>query len=227
MGQKGKVTTMVKISIITTSGTYAVFTNTAAKLIADSSVLSYLTAAWNAYGRSASVYVDDSRVFLDKPGAAFTFSTQANLSDAVAWTAFLVSLDSSTPPGPPLPPTSTHPLPGTLPVYRMVLETKPGQVDTGASYSGCSRSNSMACQPIQFASIQDAVEYAYAHNEIPYRVFSAEESWQTIEGVLPLDTSRILGPAGSDSGAGGIFSSPGAVLLIGAGLLLLAGRGTR
>lgn len=66
--------------------------------------------------------------------------------------------------------------------YRLIIPTSPGRVDTGATYAGCSQSNPNACQPIQFADIQTANDYAVAHNEIPHLVGSPEEAWAIVEG---------------------------------------------
>lgn len=77
--------------------------------------------------------------------------------------------------------------------YRLILQTAPGRVDTGATYPLCSRSNTDACKPIQFATIQDAVNYANAHNEIPLQVSSVDEVWAIVEGRIPVNEANVLG----------------------------------
>jgi hypothetical protein len=78
-------------------------------------------------------------------------------------------------------------------VYRLILATTPGRIDTGASYPGCAQNNTQACIPIQFSTIDDAVNYAKSHNEIPVQVASADEAWKIIAGAQPINPSQILG----------------------------------
>ena len=81
-------------------------------------------------------------------------------------------------------------------IYRLILVTSPGRVDTGATYPGCSRSNTNQCRPIQFASVDDAVKYAKEHNETPVQVHDVEEVWGIVEGRIPISESAILGGIG-------------------------------
>jgi len=73
----------------------------------------------------------------------------------------------------------------TYTVYRLILETSPGRVDTGATYPGClprgTASDVALCDPQQFASTADAFAYAAAHNEIPVIVASAEAGYVIAE----------------------------------------------
>jgi hypothetical protein len=91
-------------------------------------------------------------------------------------------------------------------VFRLILQTAPGRVDTGATYSGCNRSNPNACQPLQTATIQAAVDYAHAHNEIPVRVSSVDEAWNIAEGKQPIQQSQIITGSGGDLMS--LFSDP-------------------
>ena len=77
-------------------------------------------------------------------------------------------------------------------IYRLILATAPGRVDTGASYPGCAQNNTGACIPIQFSTIQDAIDYAKAHNEVPVQVASADEAWKIIAGAMPINPSQVL-----------------------------------
>lgn len=123
---------------------------------------------------------------------------------------------SDTPP-PIIPPDKDtnggfHFMPGK--VYRLILESAPGRIDTGASYPLCSRSNPDACKPIQFADVETAVNYAKANNEIPVRVNTADEAWAIMEGSQPIDEANII--------TGGLLDNP-AVLVAGLiGILFVA-----
>lgn len=77
-------------------------------------------------------------------------------------------------------------------VYRLILAFSPGRVDTGATYPMCSRSNPDACQPVQFQTVEDAIAYAKAHNEIPVRVADENEAWAIIDGSVPIHESNIM-----------------------------------
>src|SRR5262245_4320838 len=89
-------------------------------------------------------------------------------------------------------PLPSSPTPAPQPVYRFILVTAPGRVDTGASYTGCAQNNTQACQPVQFATLQNAIDYAKAHNEIPVQVSSAEEAWRIVAGAQPINPNQIL-----------------------------------
>lgn len=67
-------------------------------------------------------------------------------------------------------------------VYRLIIPTSPGRVDTGGTYPGCSLDNQPACRPYQFGSIQEAYDFAAANNEIPQLVGSADEAWDIVYG---------------------------------------------
>lgn len=81
-------------------------------------------------------------------------------------------------------------------VYRLIMVTAPGRVDTGATYPLCSRSNPDACQPIQFTTVGEAVSYAQQHGETPLQVNNAEEAWSIVEGKAPINPEHILGQGG-------------------------------
>ena len=76
--------------------------------------------------------------------------------------------------------------------FRLILETAPGRVDTGATYEGCSSADPDACMPVQFASVAEAVDYAYKYGEMPMLVNSAEEAFAIAEGRLIPDESKVI-----------------------------------
>jgi hypothetical protein len=67
-------------------------------------------------------------------------------------------------------------------IYRLIVETAPGRVDTGANYPGCSPENPNACDPRQFATLDDAYAYAEQRGEEPYVAGSVEEVWDIVAG---------------------------------------------
>lgn len=108
------------------------------------------------------------------------------------------------------------------PIYRMILESGPNRFDTGASYPGCSAANPAACGPVQFSSMAAAATYAYAHNEIPYLVRSADEAFAIAEGrTIPSPSNVIPPPAPADAAGAGATVSTLAL----AAIALLAAKG--
>lgn len=77
-------------------------------------------------------------------------------------------------------------------VYRFFIETAPGRIDTGASYPACSRANPSGCNPVQFATIQDALDYAKSKGETLVKAASGDEAFDIIEGKQPLNTANIV-----------------------------------
>lgn len=75
------------------------------------------------------------------------------------------------------------------PVYRLILQTAPGRVDTGATYPGCTREQPDLCYALQFATVQEAFSFAAGHNEIPRIVQSADEAFNLAEEE---ERSRLL-----------------------------------
>lgn len=110
------------------------------------------------------------------------------------------------------------------PVYRFILEltNETGTVyGTGASYPACSRSNPDGCEPIEFTSLQAAIDYAESQGEIPVMVDSEETAWRIIEGAQPITEDMLLTGGFSLAGMGG----GGMLLLFGIGAaFLLKGR---
>src|SRR5262245_6548132 len=111
-------------------------------------------------------------------------------------------------------------------VYRLILRTpRPGisypegvSYDTGATYAGCAQNNTAPCDPQQFNTEQDAINYANSRGEIPVRVSSVEQTWEILEGRQPITDNMVI-----DSGFS-LSSITGSPLLIGAlaiGALLL------
>jgi len=80
-------------------------------------------------------------------------------------------------------------VPGT--VYRLILKVPAGYA-TGATYPGCSRYNADACDPKLFTTMAQAIDYAHSRNEIPYQVYSEDESWAIVTGSLHPDPNRPL-----------------------------------
>lgn len=107
-------------------------------------------------------------------------------------------------------------------IYRLILKSAPGRYDTGATYPTCSQANPSGCQPQQFATLADAVNYSYAHNETPVWTTTANEAWAIVAGTQQINTADIL-PAGTTADPGGsLFGmDTTTLLLIGGGLLLL------
>jgi hypothetical protein len=95
-------------------------------------------------------------------------------------------------------PTINTGIPSTSPdniqstVYRFILQTPdltfPNgyRFDTGANYPACSSVNTSACQPQQFATLDDALAYATAHSEVPVMVQSSAQVWDIIAGNEPV-----------------------------------------
>jgi len=110
--------------------------------------------------------------------------------------------DTSSPGGPTILPgdTSTGRTFQMGEVYRLIIVSEPGRVDTGALYPGCSRSNPDACKPMQFASIEDAVAYSKANNEIPYLVNTIDEAWSIVDGSQAINPAQVI----SDGAGGGV-----------------------
>lgn len=80
-------------------------------------------------------------------------------------------------------------------VFRLILETEPGRVDTGATYPDCTLADRNSCLPAQFLgpnAFQDAVNWANAHNEIPVRVVNADHAWSIINGSQPITDDMVI-----------------------------------
>jgi hypothetical protein len=166
---------------------------------------------WAQYKQDVQAGID--RNWSDEIVAATSSRTDLTPQQQAALHTAQSSAPSQSPAGTPAAPR---------PVYRMILDSGGGRVDTGATYPGCSAANPSACGPVQFASILDAVTYAYAHNEIPYMVASADEAFGIAEGrILPTPANIIPPPSGPAPGVAGADMST----LILAGLALLAVRG--
>lgn len=82
-------------------------------------------------------------------------------------------------------------------IYRFILYDPSSDPNnpyaTGASYPGCSQTNTVNCQAKSFPTQDAAVAYALAHGEIPYLVLNANEPWAIINGTEAIDPTRILG----------------------------------
>lgn len=128
----------------------------------------------------------------------FGISTSAGTaaSNSVVAAAIAPSLTPGTPgavpPGSTVGQTAT-PLGQTV-IYRFILQdTTTGVFHTGANYAGCSQVNSALCDPQDFNTLQDAVNYANSRGETPYIVGSAAEVWSIINGTTPINPAQIYG----------------------------------
>ena len=86
-------------------------------------------------------------------------------------------------------------------VYRFILMS-PGRADTGAGYPGCSPNTQNRCDPRGFNgpdALQQAISYAYTHNEVPVQVSSQQEAWDMLSGKTAITSASIL------SSGGGLF----------------------
>ena len=89
-------------------------------------------------------------------------------------------------------------------IFRLILFTprpgmnypEGGSWDTGATYGGCSKANTAACDPQQFNTLQDAVNYAHAHNETPVRMSTEAEVWAVLDGQKPITDDMIVTDGG-------------------------------
>lgn len=126
-----------------------------------------------------------------------------------------VSLPSGTGQGP-----SSNLTRGLEQLYRFILPMGHTYA-TGANYPGCSQSNTANCDPQSFADLQAAINYAINRGEIPYRVLSAQEPWDLINGVTSIDPSRIYNADGTTGSAG---FGLGTIALLAIGAFLIARR---
>lgn len=105
----------------------------------------------------------------------------------------------------------------TYPIYRLIIETSPGRVDTGATLPGCSIDHPENCNPRQFSNTPDAFAYAASRNEIPVIVPSADEAWAIVDAenrARQLQT-QYTGPSASPAplpGQGGPLPSDGGIV---------------
>jgi hypothetical protein len=100
-------------------------------------------------------------------------------------------------------------------IYRFILHdpsNPDGPWSTGANYSGCSKVNTALCDPRAFPTEQSAIDYAVAHNEIPYLVLTGDEVWGIMNGSIPINQERIL--TGSSLNWGVVALVAGAAYLL-------------
>lgn len=113
----------------------------------------------------------------------------------------------------------------TYPIYRLIEETSPGRVDTGATLPSCSIDHPENCDPRQFADTAGAFAYAASRNEIPVIVASAAEAWNIVEAenrARQLHT-QYTGPSASPAPTTGQGGAPtGIVATLEANPALLA-----
>lgn len=88
------------------------------------------------------------------------------------------------------------------PMYRFILANQTGTYDTGANLAGCSKATPNVCDPRQFGSLYDAVQYAVRRGEVPYLAANEDEVWAIIGGVIAASPQQIVNP-GSVAPPGG------------------------
>lgn len=110
---------------------------------------------------------------------------------------------ATTAPTPAAPPAAAVPQ-GVI--YRLILAEPDGTFATGANYPGCSQTKTSLCDPQTFNSLQAAVNYALAGNEIPVLVTSESQAWNIVAGNATPSPAQILTPAPASSSS----SSPAA-----------------
>ena len=96
------------------------------------------------------------------------------------------------------------------PLYRLIIETSPGRVDTGVTLPLCSVDHPENCDPKQFACTKDAFDYATARGETPVIVFDAEEAWAIVdaENRARQQQTQYSGPSASPPPAAGQGCAP-------------------
>jgi hypothetical protein len=100
-------------------------------------------------------------------------------------------------------------------IYRLVVKntgTVGSPYNTGANYPGCSPSNTSACDPKDFQTMDDVLSYAQAKGETVVLVANGDRAWAIANGAIP-DPSEIV-PAGLS----GLLSNP--LVLAGAAFLV-------
>lgn len=111
----------------------------------------------------------------------------------------------------------------SIPVYRFILETDHGVIDgvhvgvkfdTGASYAECIPANPDGCRPMQFGSLDEAVQYSFANDEIPVRVESIEETWEYVLGQRRIPAERVIPGSSLDLPLGWIAAAIGGAWLL-------------
>lgn len=103
------------------------------------------------------------------------------------------------------------------PIYRLILETSPGRVDTGATLPQCSFDHPENCDPRQFACTKDAFDYAAARGETPVVVPTVDEVWSIVdaENRARSQQTQYTGPSQSPApqpGQGCAVASGGGIL---------------
>lgn len=123
------------------------------------------------------------------PGVPFVIGVGPVFPTTPTVSTVLVDSSSGSQPGIMGDPRTTATAEEAQPVTRFIMETAPGRVDTGANYPGCARDNQGACIPIQFSSMEDALQYAADHRENPVIVPDAETAWGMVEGTIPIPSA--------------------------------------
>ena len=104
-------------------------------------------------------------------------------------------------------------------VYRFILISRPGRAETGAGYQGCSPNTTQACDPRGFDgtdALQQAITYAYSHNEIPVQVYSQQEAWDMLSGKMAITSDRVLSSSSLSSLFGNMDMTTMLLLALGA-----------
>lgn len=121
------------------------------------------------------------------------------------------------------------------PIYRLIIETSPGRVDTGATLPGCDMQHETLCDPRQFARTLDAYNYAIGRGEIPVIVDSTDAAWAIVdaENRARALMQQYVGPSqsptptatqgGATGGTGGTSDGSGITEWIAANPMLTVG----
>lgn len=217
---------MVELRIQLPSGSQAVFKDTAENLVDNAAtraqILLALDTSFNLYNRSMSAWVNGQAIYVSRPpGSGYQFSAQSNLGNSMPWDQFLLAADGIVTTGGGSGGTggtggTGGGTGGGKVTYRLGVIEANGSISTGATYPGCSQTNTPTCQPMVFPSVAAWVNYSYAHGEIPYSVDSDSQVWATVSALLAgtVDPSRILAP-GTTAIGGGFLGLSTSELVIG------------
>lgn len=108
-------------------------------------------------------------------------------------------------------------------VYRLIVKEPTGYA-TGATYPGCSSTNTGPCSAKWYGLgfLAQAVDDAYVNGEVPYMLENDSQVWPTVQAVLggtfTPDPTKVLAPGASDAGvsSGGFLGLSTTELVIGA-----------
>lgn len=205
---------MVELRIQLPNGSQGVWKDTAENLVDNAAtraqILLALDTSFNLYNRSMSAWVNGQSVYVSRPpGSGYQFSSQSNLGNSMPWDQFLLAADGVVTTGGGSGGTggtggTGGGTGGSKVIYRLGVQEASGGISTGATYPGCSQSNTPVCQPLVFSSVSAWVNYSYLHGEVPYVVDSDSQVWATVQALMAgtVDASRVLAPGTTAIGGG-------------------------